>query len=163
MLCVKHLTGCGTMRCCTTCTDSSGSNRAPKAQRCPVQGGVLYVRPRKAHNLVKKNFFKGGFMHSTATVRVSIAGQSKKTAQVDGSNPTFSDVLEFILGGDLPSSSRAMPFTLRTAACRDAAWMPYLHPDLLQCKLFLSPPALDTTWLLQSFDDKSATSSALQP
>ncbi|CAK0785413.1 hypothetical protein CVIRNUC_008622 [Coccomyxa viridis] len=65
-----------------------------------LMGGVLYVRPRKAHNLVKKNFFKGGFMHSTATVRVSIAGQSKKTAQVDGSNPTFSDVLEFILGAD---------------------------------------------------------------
>ena len=60
------------------------------------------MRPRKAHNLVKKNFFKGGFMHSTATVRVSIAGQSKKTAQVDGSNPTFSDVLEFILGGERP-------------------------------------------------------------
>ena len=64
-------------------------------------------------------------------------------------------------GWGSPSSSRAMPFTLRTAACRDAAWMPYLHPYLLQCKLFLPPPALDTTWLLQSFDDKSATSSAL--
>ena len=63
---------------------------------------MLYVRPRKAHNLVKKNFFKGGFMHSTATGRVFIAGQSKKTAQVDGSNPTFSDVLEFILGGERP-------------------------------------------------------------
>ena len=59
---------------------------------------MLYVRPRKARNLIKKSFFKGGFMHSTATVCVSIAGQSKKTAQVDGSNPTFSDVLEFILG-----------------------------------------------------------------
>ena len=63
---------------------------------------MLYVRPRKAHDLVKKSFFKGGFMHSTATVHVSIAGQSKKTAQVDGSNPSFSDVLEFILGGAPP-------------------------------------------------------------
>ena len=63
-----------------------------------VQGGVLYVRPRKAQALVKKNFFKGGWLHSTATVHASIAGHSKKTAQVDGSNPTFSDVIEFILG-----------------------------------------------------------------
>lgn len=77
--------------------------------RCPVQGGVLYVRPRRAHNLVKKSFIKGGFMHSTATVRVLIAGQSKKTAQADGSNPSFSDVLEFILGGTPPPSSHAMP------------------------------------------------------
>ena len=64
-----------------------------------VQGGVLYVRPRKAQSLVKKNFFKGGWLHSTATVHVSIAGHSKKSAQVDGSNPAFSDVIEFILGG----------------------------------------------------------------
>ena len=59
---------------------------------------MLYVRPRKAHSLVKKSFFKGGFMHSTATVHVKIAGQNKKSAQVDGSHPTFSDVIEFILG-----------------------------------------------------------------
>ena len=63
-----------------------------------VQGGVLYVRPRKGHELVKKNFFKGGWLHSTATVHVSIAGHSKKSAQVDGSSPAFSDVIEFILG-----------------------------------------------------------------
>lgn len=56
------------------------------------------MRPRKAHSLVKKNFLKGGWLHSTATVHVRIAGQHKKTAQVDGSHPTFSDVIEFILG-----------------------------------------------------------------
>jgi len=56
------------------------------------------VRPRKANSLVKKNFFKGGWLHSTATVHVRIAGQHKKTAQVDGSHPTYSDVIEFILG-----------------------------------------------------------------
>ncbi len=56
------------------------------------------MRPRKAHNLVKKNVFKGGWMHSAPTVHVSIAGQEKKSAQAEGSNPTFSDVIEFILG-----------------------------------------------------------------
>ena len=63
-----------------------------------MQGGVLYVRPRKAHSLAKKNLFKGGWLHSTATVHASIAGHTKKSAQVDGSNPAFSDVIEFILG-----------------------------------------------------------------
>ena len=63
-----------------------------------MQGGVLYVRPRKGHDLVKKNFFKGGWLHSTATVHASIAGHTKKSAQVDGSSPAFSDVIEFILG-----------------------------------------------------------------
>lgn len=63
-----------------------------------MQGGVLYVRPRKGHELVKKNFFKGGWLHSTAMVQVSIAGHTKKSAQVDGSHPAFSDVIEFILG-----------------------------------------------------------------
>ena len=125
-----------------------------------MQGGVLYVRPRKAHNLVKKNFFKGGFMHSTATVRVSIAGQSKKTAQVDGSNPTFSDVLEFILGGDCPHT---MSLTPRTTACSNVAWMPYLHPYLTQQACPVSCPSWDTTLLLRCFDDNQATFSALQP
>ena len=59
---------------------------------------MLYVRPRKARNLVKKSVFRGGWLHSTATVHVSMAGQEKKSAQVDGSNPIFSDVIEFILG-----------------------------------------------------------------
>ena len=70
-----------------------------------VQGGVLYVRPRKAQSLVKKNFFKGGWLHSTATVHASIAGHTKKSAQVDGSSPAFSDVIEFILGA---SQARTM-------------------------------------------------------
>lgn len=78
------------------------SKNVPQAQifilLAHAQGGVLYVRPKKARNLVKKNVFKGGWLHSTATVHVSIAGQEKKSAQVDGSNPTFSDVIEFILG-----------------------------------------------------------------
>ncbi|CAL5224210.1 g6855 [Coccomyxa viridis] len=65
-----------------------------------LMGGVLYVRPRKGHDLVKKNFFKGGWLHSTAMVQVSIAGHTKKSAQVDGSHPAFSDVIEFILGAD---------------------------------------------------------------
>ena len=72
--------------------------QVPKSCLVHVKGGVLYVRPRKARNLVKKSFFKGGWLHSTATVHVSMAGHEKKSAQVDGSNPTFSDVIEFILG-----------------------------------------------------------------
>ena len=75
-----------------------------------VQGGVLYVRPKKARNLVKKNVFKGGWLHSTATVHVSIAGQEKKSAQVDGSDPTFSDVIEFILGQSGSSPNQPCKF-----------------------------------------------------
>ena len=86
-----------------------------------MQGGVLYVRPRKAHSLVKKNFFKGGWLHSTATVHASIAGHSKKTAQVDGSNPTFSDVIEFILGTQ-PALHRSMPPASACASTRTGLW-----------------------------------------
>ncbi len=63
------------------------------------------MRPRKGHDLVKKNFFKGGWLHSTATVHASIAGHTKKSAQVDGSSPAFSDVIEFILGMLQPHNS----------------------------------------------------------
>lgn len=63
-----------------------------------LQGGVLYVRGRKAHHLAHKPWYKGGILKSTATMKVSVAGHTKKSARVEGSEPLFGDTLEFILG-----------------------------------------------------------------
>ncbi|BDA48413.1 Synaptotagmin-2 [Coccomyxa sp. Obi] len=65
-----------------------------------LMGGVLYVRGRKAHNLVHKPWYKGGILKSTATLKVTVAGHSKKTISAQGSEPLFDDTLEFILGAD---------------------------------------------------------------
>jgi hypothetical protein len=59
---------------------------------------VLYVSVRKAHNLVHKPWYKGGFLKSTAQLTVRVAEQEKKSALQHGSQPVFSDTLEFILG-----------------------------------------------------------------
>jgi len=62
------------------------------------QGGVLYVRPRKAHHLPHKPWYKGGFLKSTATIKVKVCEHSKKSSTAQGSEPLFDDTLEFILG-----------------------------------------------------------------
>lgn len=71
------------------------------------QGGVLYVRGRKAHNLSHKPWYKGGFLKSTATLKATVAGHTKKSVRAPGSEPNFSDTLEFILG------AHAIPPVLR--------------------------------------------------
>eukprot|EP00884_Botryococcus_braunii_P012980 jgi/Botrbrau1/21683/Bobra.43_1s0079.1 len=63
-----------------------------------LRGGVLWVYPRKADNLVHKPLLKGGLLKSTATVVVNVCGQKKKSVAAKGSSPVFSDRLEFILG-----------------------------------------------------------------
>ncbi|EIE27751.1 hypothetical protein COCSUDRAFT_45975 [Coccomyxa subellipsoidea C-169] len=65
-----------------------------------LMGGVLYVRGRKAHNLSHKPWYKGGFLKSTATLKVKVAGHTKKSVRAPGSEPLFDDTLEFILGAD---------------------------------------------------------------
>ncbi len=57
------------------------------------------MRGRKAHNLSHKPWYKGGFLKSTATLKVKVAGHSKKSVRAPGSEPLFDDTLEFILGG----------------------------------------------------------------
>ena len=54
----------------------------------PPQGGVLYVRVKKAHNLVKKPWYKGGgFSKPGATLIVHVADQEKKSARAEGNEP----------------------------------------------------------------------------
>ena len=76
------------------------------------QGGVLYVRGRKAHNLSHKPWHKGGFLKSTATLKATVVGHTKKSVRAPGSEPTFSDTLEFILG------ACAIPPVLRNCCLR---------------------------------------------
>ena len=57
---------------------------------CCAQGGVLYVKPLKAHALVKKPWYKGGvFVKPSATVMVNVAEQSKKSARGEGNDPSW--------------------------------------------------------------------------
>ena len=107
---------------------------------------MLYVRPRKARNLVKKNFFKGGWLHSTATVHVSMAGQEKKSAQVDGSNPIFSDVIEFILGLSQPKLFVHFPGFLRAltlARCRSLCCQ---YTQTVRFAIEQCPSAMHSLW-----------------
>lgn len=64
-----------------------------------LRGGILYVKPRKADSLVRKPWYKGSFLHSTAQLEVSICGQHKSSTAAKGSRPIFSETLEFLLGG----------------------------------------------------------------
>ncbi len=54
--------------------------------------------PKKANNLVHKPVLKGGAMKSTATVVVKVCGHKKSSVKAQGSNPVFTDTIEFILG-----------------------------------------------------------------
>ena len=63
-----------------------------------MQGGILYVKPRKADSLKRKPWYKSFFLHSKAQLEVDVCGQHKTTASVSGNNPVFSETLEFLLG-----------------------------------------------------------------
>ena len=62
------------------------------------QGGVLYVKPRQGRNLKHKNWYKGGVLPMSSSVKVEVAGQTKHTVASKGADPIFSEVLEFMLG-----------------------------------------------------------------
>lgn len=82
----------------------------PSTDTCFLaQGGVLYVRPRKAHHLPHKPWYKGGFLKSTATVKVKVCEHSKKSSTAQGSEPLFDDTLEFILGENCSSQFPNFP------------------------------------------------------
>ena len=51
---------------------------------------MLYVRPLKAHALMKKPWYKGGiFVKPSATVVVNVAEQSKKSARGESNDPSW--------------------------------------------------------------------------
>ncbi|KAK9917790.1 hypothetical protein WJX75_008296 [Coccomyxa subellipsoidea] len=77
-----------------------------------LMGGVLYVRGRKAHNLSHKPWYKGGFLKSTATLKATVVGHTKKSVRAPGSEPTFSDTLEFILDADEVSEPERKTITV---------------------------------------------------
>ena len=74
----------------------------------PLQGGVLYVKPKQAHKLRHKPWIKGRFLGTTSTVKVTVCGVSKHTVTAKGEDPLFGEALEFMLGAH-PRACKSRP------------------------------------------------------
>jgi hypothetical protein len=62
---------------------------------CALQGGVLTIRAKKAHALVRKPWYKGGRLSkASAQLVIKVCDQSKKSARVEGNEPAW--VLHFL-------------------------------------------------------------------
>ncbi|KAK9815210.1 hypothetical protein WJX72_000038 [[Myrmecia] bisecta] len=79
--------------------DGQGEAEESTSRACDMlRGGMLYVNVKRASHLVHKPFFKLGFLHTTAKVKVCVAGKKKRTVAVRGQDPSFDEKLEFSLG-----------------------------------------------------------------
>ena len=82
-----------------------------------VQGGVLFVKPRQAHHVLHKRWYKGGLLGSTTTCKITCAGTTKLTVTGQGPDPIFTEPLEFLLG----------KYTLTISCCDQFCVSPCVH------------------------------------
>lgn len=61
-----------------------------------MQGGVLTVRAKKAHDLVRKPWYKGGCLSKdSAQLVMHVCDQTKKSARVEGKDPSWVRSFDF--------------------------------------------------------------------